>query len=205
MQKSRVLLTLLSFPIVTLLLLIVIFKSQGQKTVASNQTLGAAYAKAQITSIIFSPTPFSPSPTNIPTPTEKPVTPTKSLQKIQNTKSLSPTDIILQEVNSYRSSLGLSRVSPNTETCEFAKIRAQEISSLNTFNHEGFTKRVNEKTLPYPGYSEISENIAYNTDHTDVVNRWIDSPGHAENMRKNTQYVCIGKYGDYYTFEGWQP
>lgn len=117
----------------------------------------------------------------------------------------SPTDSILNQVNEYRTSLGLSRVGSNSETCSFAQTRAKEIASLDTFNHGGFRNRINSKTLPYPGYHEVTENIAYNIDFTDVVNRWISSPGHAENMRKNTKFVCIGKYGDYYASEGWSP
>lgn len=207
MQKSRVILTLFSFPLVTILLLLVIFESRAEKRETSQKALGVTHANAKITSILFVPSP-TPSPTNAPTPSPRPITPIKRTQRkqsVQSSPSFLPTDIILKEVNTYRASLGLSNVSPNSQTCEFAKTRAVEISSLENFNHVGFTKRVNEKTLPYPGYKEVTENIAYNTDPGDVVDRWIASPGHAENMRKNTQFVCIGKYGDYYTYEGWQP
>lgn len=144
------------------------------------------------------PTAF---PTPTPTPSSTP-TPTKILLKKVSAPSTTAPDYILIKVNEYRASLGLSKVVTNKETCEFAITRAREI--FDNFNHDGFTTRVNNKTLPYPGYSEVTENIAYNTNYADVVNRWIASPGHAANLRKDTPYVCIGKYGDYYAYEGWR-
>ncbi len=146
----------------------------------------------QILASVLTPT-ATPTPTKKPTPTPSPLL------------SFSIPDYILNQVNQYRKSKGLSSVTTNSETCAFAITRAKEVSSAETFNHDGFTSRVSSKTLPYPSYHEVTENIAYNTDYTDVVNTWIASPGHEENMRKDTPYVCIGKYGDYYTFEGWRP
>ncbi len=144
-----------------------------------------------------SPTP-TPTPSPIPTPTKKPL-PTRA--PIQTNFSGGMSDL-LSQVNDYRKSQGLSPVVSNSDTCSFARLRAQEISA--DFSHAGFTNRVNNHTLPY-SYHEVTENIAMNSNSNDVVSEWIKSPGHAENMRKNTPYVCIEKYGEYYVYEGLRP
>ncbi len=110
---------------------------------------------------------------------------------------------LLSQVNTYRASKGLSPVSKEAHTCAFANTRASEITSA--FNHDGFSSRVNSKNLPYPSYSEIAENIAMSSNPSDVVQAWIDSPGHNENMLKNTPHACIGRSGDYYAYESWRP
>lgn len=106
----------------------------------------------------------------------------------------------MNAINSYRSSQGLAKVSQDPLTCSFAATRAKEIAS--NFNHDGFTNRINSHALPYPSYHEITENIVMTSDYKEVVSIWINSPGHAENMRKDTPFVCVAKYGNYYAYEG---
>jgi len=158
-------------------------------------------------------------PTNTPTlaPTRKPTatlipsarptrTPTATpTPQSQNNSGLltSEEEYILNKINEYRASQNRASVSANRETCDFAKIRAEEIS--HNFNHDGFRNRVDSKSLPYSGYSSVTENIAMNSDYTDVTDRWIASSGHAENMRKDTPFVCVKKHGNYYAYEGWRP
>jgi uncharacterized protein YkwD len=110
---------------------------------------------------------------------------------------------MLNAINTYRATYDLSPVKPDTYTCNFAKIRAQEITT--DFSHTGWENRVNNHTLPYPSYSYINENIAMTGNYKDVVNMWINSPGHAANMRANTPYVCVAYSGNYYAYEGWRP
>lgn len=110
---------------------------------------------------------------------------------------------LLREINDYRSSFGLSSVNTDENTCAFAKIRAEEVS--HSFNHDGFTKRINDHSLPYPSYHLVTENIAMNSDSTQVVPNWIASSGHAENMRANTPFVCVQNFGEFYAYEGWAP
>ncbi len=113
------------------------------------------------------------------------------------------TSDLLQQINNFRGSKGLGTIQTDPYTCAFANTRAAEITSA--FNHDGFSSRLNSKSLPYPSYSEITENIAMNSDKNAVIQGWIDSPGHNENMLKNTPYACIGKSGDYYVYESWRP
>ncbi len=157
------------------------------------------------------PTPTStlqPTSTPIPTPTPT-ATPSPTPTKAKPTSTPAPTsspsipDYLLNKVNDYRKSNGLPAVNSNSETCSFAATRAKEIST--SFNHDGFTNRINNHTLPYASYHQITENIAMNSDYRGVVDQWINSPGHAENMKKDTPFVCIAKYGNYYAYEGWKP
>ncbi|CAN5144156.1 hypothetical protein BH09PAT1_BH09PAT1_6110 [soil metagenome] len=192
--------------------------------------VSAASTKRKFSRKIFTP---SPTPTKIakyikiatPTPTVKPTvtpTPTKKLTAIPTqTKVITPTatpippvlgtslpgdpirDFIMQKINDYRVSQGLQSVKTDSYTCDFAKIRAQEISS--NFNHDGFNNRINGHTLPYPSYHEVTENIAMTNNYQEVVTMWINSPGHAENMRQDTPNVCVEKSGANYAYEGWRP
>lgn len=149
------------------------------------------------------PTP-KPKPTVTPTPTKVPVkvvTPTPTNAPVSSDPIK---DYIMQKINDYRSSQGLKSVKTDTYTCDFAKVRAEEIDSSSTFNHEGFSKRIETKTLPYPNYSKITENIAMTSKYQDVVTMWINSSGHAENMRQDTPFVCVEKSGNYYAYEGWK-
>jgi uncharacterized protein YkwD len=143
--------------------------------------------------------------TQIPTPqpTQLPI-PTTGQNNPQSSPSLSDVSTyILKGVNEYRTSLGLSPVTNNQETCSFATIRAQEIA--NGFNHDGFYNRVNSHTIPYAKWSHAVENIAQAPDYKEVVTLWKNSPGHAANMRDNTPYVCIMQSGSYYAYEGMRP
>jgi uncharacterized protein YkwD len=142
-----------------------------------------------------------------PTPTKKPTpTPTKTPTTAPTTSAPSTNDVtnyIMNEINSYRKSLGLSTVQTSTETCNFAKIRAQEIST--SFTHDGFTNRKNAGTLPYASWTSITENIAMTSDYKQVETMWQNSAGHAANMRANTPYVCVMQYGNYFAYEGMKP
>ncbi len=109
----------------------------------------------------------------------------------------------IDQINKYRAQNNLGPVKTDSYTCDFAKVRAKEITT--GFNHDGFTNRVNSKTLPYPSYHQITENIAMTSNYTQVVTMWINSPGHAENMRQDTPYVCVESSGNYFAYEGWRP
>lgn len=132
----------------------------------------------------------TPIPTKVPPPP-----PTSAGSSVR--------DYIMQEINNYRRSQGLSEVRTDSYTCNFAAIRAQEIAS--GFNHDGFTNRLNNRTLPYPSYKSVTENLAKTSNYKDVVNLWINSSGHAANMRKDTSNVCVRQNGSYFAYEGWKP
>jgi uncharacterized protein YkwD len=150
-------------------------------------------------------------PTRVPrvslTPTSKPtVKPTAS-----STPTITPANIptddktafFINAINDYRRQNKLSDVKTSKETCDFAAIRAKEIST--GFNHSGFEKRIQNDTIPFASWSLITENIAMTSNYKDVINMWIKSPGHAANMRKDTPYVCVMQYNNYFAYEGMRP
>jgi len=109
----------------------------------------------------------------------------------------------MNQINAYRASQGLSSVQTSDQTCNFASIRAKEIST--SFNHDGFNQRISSKTLPYTSWSKVTENIAMTSDYKSVVSMWQNSAGHAANMRAETPYVCVVQNGNYYAYEGMRP
>lgn len=110
---------------------------------------------------------------------------------------------LLDQVNAYRASQGLGPVQTSNDTCNFAATRAQEISS--NFSHDGFNSRLSNHTLPYAHWTAVTENIAQTPNPQNVVPMWINSPGHAANMRADTPYVCIQQNGQYFAYEGMKP
>jgi len=151
------------------------------------------------------PTKVSPTPTLTPTPTKPAPTPTATPKPtVTPTPTSAPTGdhmtFIMNEINKYRQSQGLSDVKTSTETCDFAAIRAHEITT--NFSHDGFQQRINAKTIPYKTWTKITENLAQTSDYTQVVTLWKNSPGHAANMREDTPFVCVRSDGDYYAYEG---
>lgn len=109
----------------------------------------------------------------------------------------------LDQINQYRKSHGLSEASEQSDVCSFAKLRVQEIS--HSFDHNGFIDRINNNSLPYSSYSLVTENIAQVNDINLLVDMWIASPTHEENIRKDTPFICIENIGDYYVMAGYKP
>lgn len=149
------------------------------------------------------PTPIPTlSPQPIPTPTKVPLptpTPTSTPQPLLN-----QTDYMISQINDYRKSQGLYAVKTDPYTCSFVAIRAMEIAT--GFNHDGFNRRVNDHTLPYPSYRRVTENLAETSGgYQSVVGMWANSSGHAANMRADTPFVCVQSYGNFYAYEGWKP
>ncbi len=137
--------------------------------------------------------------TPTPQPSTKPQPTTNNTQQTEDTKQT----YIMKAINEYRKSHGLQEVKTDRYTCAFAKVRAKEI--MSSFNHDGFRDRIAKNTLPYPDYSQVTENIAMTSDYKKVVKLWINSPGHAENMRRDTPFVCVESSGNFYAYEGWRP
>lgn len=138
----------------------------------------------------------------IPNPTTPPQEPTIPPSE-QNPPLSEVSSYILNGVNDYRASLGLSPVQASTETCAFAAIRAHEI--ITNFSHDAFYSRVNDHKIPYSLWARATENIAEAPDYKEVVTLWKNSPPHAANMRDNTPYVCIVQNGNYFAYEGMRP
>lgn len=112
------------------------------------------------------------------------------------------TNGLLAQINAYRVEFGLGKVIENETVCAFARLRVREVAE--NFSHQGFQNRIAAGTLPYPSFSRVTENLAKTGRSENVVPMWIDSSGHAENMRADTPYVCVARFGEYYVYEGWK-
>lgn len=160
--------------------------------------------------VLFFRSSLRPSSRPSPTPSTSPRTSPRATQfassspsPAASTTSDSVKTYIMQKINEYRNSKGLKNVQTDSYTCDFAKVRAKEITT--NFTHDGFESRIAQKSLPYPSYRLITENIAMTQDYRDVVSLWINSPSHAANMEKDTPYVCVERSGNYFAYEGWKP
>lgn len=166
---------------------------QNGKWKVENEATNQQETQQQIPNTKKLTTQNIPSIPNTPTPTIK-----KPLPVGENNSGT-----IIAGINAYRQSKGLSAVATDQHTCAFARTRAGEIAG--NFSHDGFTQRIQNKTIPYPSYSKITENIAQTKDPQKVVSLWINSPSHAKNMEADTPYVCVESSGTYYAYEGWKP
>lgn len=110
------------------------------------------------------------------------------------------TSYIMKQINAYRTSNNLSPVQVSEETCNFAKIRAQEIAT--NYSHDGFNARIENGTVPYEYWTKVTENIARAPSYKQVFSLWEHSPPHAANMRADTPYVCVIQNGKYFAYVG---
>lgn len=179
-----------------------------------------ASAEAFETSPLPTPT-VVPSPLSVPSPspTIQPVsspnvdtekntqsdkdTLPEATSQPEQTKNLLYQESLLNQINDFRRSRGVSVVHMNSEVCNFAALRAQEISQ--EFSHAKFQERLNNKSFPYSSFSEVTENIAMLDNESQLIGLWSNSPTHAENMLKDTPFVCVAKSGNYYAYEGLRP
>lgn len=141
--------------------------------------------------------------TPVPIPTATPI-PSPAITKPSVKKVEAQTiSLYISKINDYRISNGLSPLKEDSLSCAFADTRANEITS--SFSHDGFSNRVSSRTLPYKTYSNIVENIAQESNRSSVVSLWINSAPHAQNLKADISYGCVGESGDYFAFEGWKP
>lgn len=200
---------LLTTFIAIIILSLALYSTQDSKSSLENKVLSA-----NIVSIVsVSPTPniLTPTPSSNPSSHLSSGNSDVTLPQVINVSSspafpdvqvLNNKDYVFNAINDYRASKGLSILNNDSYTCDFAKLRVNEIS--NNFNHDGFNNRINGKTLPYPSYSSITENIAMNSNYKVVANTWINSPPHALNLEKDATYACVENEDNYYVFESWK-
>ena len=110
---------------------------------------------------------------------------------------------ILQFVNDDRKQHGLSALQLNAMESSLALKHSQDMASGKVkFGHDGFNTRAKaiQKAL---GSNEIGENVASGPmSAREVVDGWLNSPGHKRNIEGNFTLTGIGyarnKQGDIY-------
>lgn len=101
---------------------------------------------------------------------------------------------IFDQINSYRASKGLSRLTLNKRISKQARIHSQNMASGRTpFSHNGFEKRVKSTSI---SFQSAAENVAFNQGYSDpaaeAIRGWIKSPGHLKNLKGNYKLTGVG-------------
>ncbi|WP_299189160.1 CAP domain-containing protein [uncultured Aquimarina sp.] len=125
-----------------------------------------------------------------------------NIDELTNETNIS--DDILVLVNQHRQSLGLSTLSKNDTAEQLAIDHTKYMISIEEINHDNFNQRGNilgdEENA-----TGTAENVArFYTDAQSVVDGWLNSTGHRENIEDNYMYTGISAIKDesgryYYT------
>ncbi|MBW4636046.1 MAG: CAP domain-containing protein [Iphinoe sp. HA4291-MV1] len=101
---------------------------------------------------------------------------------------------IFDDINRYRASKGLPKLSLNTRISRQARIHSQNMANGKIpFSHQGFRRRVSAIPIRY---RSAAENVAFNLGYSDpaqeAVAGWLHSPGHLANIKGNYNMTGIG-------------
>lgn len=114
------------------------------------------------------------------------------------------TDDILALVNQHRQNLGLSILSKNDTAEQLAIDHTKYMISVNQINHDNFNQR-GTILSEQENATGTAENVArFYTNAQSVVNGWLNSSDHRENIEGNYIYTGIAAIKDeegryYYT------
>lgn len=129
--------------------------------------------------------PANPQPSVNPQPTDNPQESANSPQFAQQ---------VLDLVNQERSKAGLKPLSMISGLTKVAMAKAQDMYNNNYFDHQSPTYGSPFDMMKSFGitYNSAGENIAKGqTSPTEVMNQWMNSPGHRANIL-NTTFTQIG-------------
>lgn len=99
----------------------------------------------------------------------------------------------LNMINQYRNLNGVAPLVQNDYLCGLAATRIFDITK--NFNHDGF------KTMVCRNCTFISENLAENfPNNKNLLNAWIDSPGHNANLLRPVTDACVVSNNGYHVF-----
>ncbi|BAY88376.1 MULTISPECIES: CAP domain-containing protein [unclassified Tolypothrix] len=101
---------------------------------------------------------------------------------------------VFDQINRYRVSKGLSKLTLNANITRQARIHSQNMANGKVpFSHQGFEKRVT--ILPII-YKSAGENVAFNQGYSDPAGQavigWLNSPGHLKNIKGKYNLTGIG-------------
>ncbi|MBW4613299.1 MAG: CAP domain-containing protein [Desmonostoc vinosum HA7617-LM4] len=127
---------------------------------------------------------------------EQPLSILSSQVAISNTtfKTAALEKSVFEQINRYRISKGLPRLTLNAKISQQARIHSQNMAKGKVpFSHNGFELRV--KAIPL-NYNSAAENVAFNQGYTnpaaEAVSGWIKSPGHLKNLKGQYNLTGVG-------------
>ncbi len=98
---------------------------------------------------------------------------------------------ILRLTNEYRASLGKDVLEMEETIWKYSKEHTLYMIDQGTISHENFSDRISSLTSKIGG-GAAAENVAYGyTTAEKVVQGWIDSDGHRENMEGNYTHIGV--------------
>jgi uncharacterized protein YkwD len=118
-------------------------------------------------------------------------------QVAASTTTFKTTDLensVFEQINRYRVSNGLSKLSLNANITKQARIHSRNMAKGKVaFSHHGFEKRVNAIPIKYNSAAEnVAYNLGYNDPASEAVIGWLNSPGHLHNIKGNYNLTGIG-------------
>lgn len=97
----------------------------------------------------------------------------------------------MELINEHRVSIGLNRLEKINHMSYKSEEHDNYMIANNVVNHNDFIAR-SENIMKTLGAKSVSENIAYNYNTPEsVVNAWLASPGHKENIEGNFTHFGI--------------
>jgi len=105
---------------------------------------------------------------------------------------------ILYHVNAYRKKKGLAALSTLEIADQQAALHSKNMALKKTaFSHNGFEQRITAISKKEGTMRAAAENVAYGQlSSKEVVDGWINSPGHRKNIEGNYTLTGIGVYRD---------
>lgn len=107
---------------------------------------------------------------------------------------------ILRFINDHRRSKGLGNLQTEDAATQQAVLHSKNMATGKTaFGHDGFDQRLNaiKKAMGVSIMSAAAENVAEGQlSAREVVNGWLNSPGHKKNIEGNYTLTGIGVYRD---------
>ena len=114
-----------------------------------------------------------------------------SLQKVVNYSYNSIELKTMELINAHRVSKGLNPLQNINHMSYKSEEHNNYMIANNVVNHNGFSAR-SENIMQTLGATSVSENIAYNYNTPEaVLNAWLASPGHKENIEGNFTHFGI--------------
>ncbi len=105
---------------------------------------------------------------------------------------------ILYHVNAYRKKKGLNALSSLEIADQQATLHSKNMALKKTaFSHNGFEQRIATISKTAGTMRAAAENVAYGQlSAKEVVDGWLNSPGHKKNIEGNYTLTGIGVYRD---------
>ncbi len=119
------------------------------------------------------------------------------LRQVKSFSTFKTTDLeksVFDQINRYRVSKGLRKLTLNPRIIRQARIHSQNMARHKApFSHQGFKRRVDAIPLRY---RSASENLAFNQGYSDpvkeAVTSWLKSPAHLTNIKGHYNLTGIG-------------